>query len=204
MPISTHMLIRVGEMISFLNYVGIYLKHSYVYLQLWRNALFWNVGFLCSQKRLIHRILRLEQINSLSHNSVNSEATLTLIVQDFSDPYFYFRCLCLLWELQVFTFPPLDYCTILPLIFLTLTVLFILQILKFQNAIRTVFFKQDTDQIQLQATNLNLLPLTWRITHKLFRWHTRQFKKRPSRVWFSWPFQLISHHIPSSALLFYS
>ena len=147
-------------MISLLNYLGVYLKHSSLYLQLWRNALFWSVGFLCGQKRLIHRILRLEQINSLSHNSVNSEATLTLIVQDFSDPYFYFHCLCLLSDLQVFSFSPLDDCTILPLIFLTLTVLFILQILKLQNAIRTVFFKQDTDQIQLQATNLNLLPIT--------------------------------------------
>lgn len=168
------MLIRVGEMISLLNYVGIYLKHSYMYLQLWRNALFWNVGFLCGQKRLTHRILRLEQTNSLSHDSVNREATLTLIVQDFSDPYFYFHCLCLWSNLQVFTFPPLDYCTIFSLIFLNLTVLFILQILSLQNAIRTVLFKQDTDQIQLQATNLNLLPITWRITHKLFRWHSRK------------------------------
>ena len=156
-------------MISFLKYAQIHLKQSYVHLQLLGNAPFWNGEFLCGHRNLTHGILGLKWTNSLSHNSMYHEATLTPTGQGLSDPGFYFQCYCLPSNLKMFIFPSLSYCTLISLICQPLIFLLIPQILVLQNALRAGLIKQDTDRVQLQPSNLSLLPNICRVTRKLCR-----------------------------------
>lgn len=125
-------------MISLLKYIQRHLKCSHMYLHLWGNALFWNVGILCGHRSLTHRILEVEQVSSLSQDFMNHEATLIPTGQDFSDSCFYFTVI-VFPRPSDFTLPSRWLLHYTAPNFSAPIFLFIPQVLIFHSPIRTVF-----------------------------------------------------------------